>query len=308
MQVLKKVLVTGANGFLGNYIIHQLKNRNIETWAVVRNTNEDLTCFSDIDINVVYCDLNEMLSLPQQIKAREFDCFIHLAWAGSSGEEKAFYSLQLDNARACADAAQAAFELGCKRFVGIGSITEKMFVPYIQTDGSRPDMSSCYAVSKMAAHCLSKCICVDKGIEFVWGYVSNVYGIGDNSKNIINILIEQYYIGQSPVLTAGLQSADFIYVSDAAKAIIAIAERGRKFSSYYIGYGSPKPFKYYAQTIRNIVNPGVETGLGNREFKGQEINFEEIDIGKLYRDTGFVPDISFEEGIEKTFKWKRLLI
>lgn len=305
---MKKVLVTGANGFLGNYVVHQLVNMNIETWAVVRNTNEAVTCFSDIHINVVYCNLNEILSLSEKIEDREFDCFIHLAWAGSSGDGKALYSMQLDNAKACADAALVASELGCKRFVGIGSITEKMFVPYIQKDGSRPEISSCYAVSKMTAHCLSKCVCVNRGIDFVWGYVSNVYGIGDYSRNIINILIENYYMGQSPSLTTGIQKADFIYVSDVAQAIVALAKRGRIFSSYYIGYGSPKPFKYYVQAIRNIVNPAVETGLGKKEFKGQKINFEEIDITKLYRDTGFIPQISFEEGIQKTFEWQQLLM
>ena len=51
------------------------------------------------------------------------------------------------------------------------------------------------------------------------------------------------------------------------------------------------------------VNPHIHTGLGRREFHGLEPAFESIDIGRLRRDTGFVPGMPFAEGIEKTIAW-----
>ena len=71
----------------------------------------------------------------------------------------------------------------------------------------------------------------------MWGYLSNFYGAGDNSSNIVNYLIQKYLCGQVPSLTDGSQRADFLYVSDAARALAAMGRSGRAGAGYYIGYG-----------------------------------------------------------------------
>ena len=54
-----------------------------------------------------------------------------------------------------------------------------------------------------------------------------------------------------------------------------------------------------------MVNPGLETGLGEKKFQSMDIDFETLDIEKLYRDTGFRPKISFEEGVKLVVDWSR---
>ena len=90
-----------------------------------------------------------------------------------------------------------------------------------------------------------------------------------------------------------------MYVSDVARALLAMGEKGKTNSTYYIGYGSPRPLREFVKEVRDIVNPNIETGLGRKSFQGMDIDFDSLDVEKLNRDTGFTPEIEFEKGIRK---------
>ena len=302
---MKKVIVTGANGFIGRYLLRELSNLDYEIFAVVRNKYSNIDSIKDLDVNLVYCDLNEIFKLEELIPKDNYDSFFHLAWTGSSGGGRKDYALQLNNARFCTDAAEVAYNLGCKRFIGAGSVTELMYRDYLNQDNTRPEMVTCYAVGKIAAKYTTKCICNKNGIDFLWGYISNFYGAEDTTQNFINFLIDNYTKGISPILTDGCQKADFMYVSDVARALVAMAEKGKTNNSYYIGYGEPQPLKNFVTKIRDIIDPSIETGLGRKEFHGLDIDFEKANYMKLTDETGFKPLVKFETGIEKTICWRK---
>ncbi len=299
---MRRAIITGANGFVGRHLVKELSKQGYEIWSVIRNPDEDISCIKKLNPNIVYCDLKNIDKLDEIILERGFDCFYHLAWAGSSGEGRKNYSLQLNNANACVEAANVASKLGCKRFVGAGSVTELMYGEYLRQDGSKPEMITCYAIGKMAAEYMVKCVCVENEIDFLWAYISNFYGKEDPTQNFINFLISSYSSGKVPVLTSGEQKADFMYVSDVARALVSMGEKGKADSTYYIGFGAPRPLKEFVKEVRDIVNPNIETGMGRKEFRGMDIDFDLIDLEKLKRDTGFMPKIEFKKGIETMLK------
>lgn len=303
---MKRAIITGANGFVGRYLARELARRGYELWCVVRSERDDINSLKGLDLQVVYCDLKDIAQLPEKIHVRNFDCFYHLAWAGSSGEARKDYLLQFLNAKQCTGAAKAAWQLGCSRFAGAGSVTELMFGEYLKKDGSMPEMTTCYAVGKIAAEYMTKCVCTELGMDFLWGYISNFYGAEDTTQNFVNYLINEYSVGHVPMLTSGEQKADFMYVSDVAGAFAEMGEKGRTNCSYYVGYGVPKPLKEFVVQVRDTVNPSVATGLGQKPFRGLDIDFNRLDIHKLHRDTGFVPKVNFTEGIKKTLEWRSM--
>ena len=199
---MKKVIVTGANGFVGRYLLREILKQGYEIWSVIRNTDEKFSCINQLNTNIVYCDLKDIDKLDEIIEERNFDCFYHLAWAGSFSDGRKNYELLLNNAKACADAANAS-KLGCKRFVGAGSVTELMYGDYLRQDGSKPEMITCYAIGKIAAEYITKCVCVERCIDFLWAYISNFYGKEDPTKIFINFLINNYSSGNVPTLTDG---------------------------------------------------------------------------------------------------------
>lgn len=301
---MKKAIVTGANGFVGRYLVKNLLDNDYKVWAVVRNKRNICKTFIENDnVNIIVCDLINYNILDTLFAEKDFNCFYHLAWEGSSGDLRKNYEVQLKNVKASSDAIKVAKILNCKRFVGAGSVTELMYRDYLQIDNSKPEMVTCYAIGKIASEYLCRCLCVEYGIDFIWGYLSNFYGRGDTTKNFVNFIMLSYMNNIIPKLTEGNQLADFMYVSDIARALRLLGEKGVNGKSYYVGYADPKPLKDYVVKIRNLINPKIETGLNKKVFRGLNIDFDKIDIEKIYKDTGFKPSVSFDEGIKLTFDW-----
>lgn len=299
-----KAIITGANGFVGRYLVEELQDKGYEIWAVIKDENEDISFWKDSDIHIVYCDLADILDLKNRVSGETGgSVFYHLAWAGSSGEARKDYVLQMKNAASCANAVRAAKDLGCARFVGAGSVTEFVYRNYLQIDGTEAEMIACYAIGKLSAEYLARCVCADVGIEYIWAHISNFYGVRDQTNNFINFLVKSYLDGRTPILTAGEQYTDFTYVSDIASALIAAGERGRAGSTYYVGYGKPRPLKEFVLDVKNAIDPALDAGLGKKEFLALPIDYTQIDVDKLHRETGFVPDIPFSRGIHNTIEW-----
>ncbi|WP_294854987.1 NAD(P)-dependent oxidoreductase [uncultured Oscillibacter sp.] len=299
----KKAIVTGANGFVGSYVAHSLVKEGYQVWAVVRNRQSNIENLMSDHVQIVFCDLAGISELPSIITERGFDCFYHLAWEGSSGVHRANYEMQMNNATASGHAVAAACRLQCNRFVGTGSVTQLMYRDYLHQDGCMPDMVTCYAIGKIAAENICRCVAADQKIEFVWCYLSNFYGVGDKTQNIINFLIKSYMRGMVPSLTAGMQLADFMYVSDVAAALLCLGSKGQSGFTYYVGQGNPRPLCEFVREIRDLVSPAMETGLGQIPFRGLSIDFNTCNLSKLYKDTGFCPTVSFSSGIERTYAW-----
>lgn len=88
---MRRVIITGANGFVGRHLVKELSKQGYEIWSVIRNPDEDISCIKKLNPNIVYCDLKNIDKLDEIILERGFDCFYHLAWAGSSGEGRKNY-------------------------------------------------------------------------------------------------------------------------------------------------------------------------------------------------------------------------
>lgn len=300
---MKKVVITGANGLIGRYLVNVLLKEEYEVYAVIRDNGQQINIpINHKNLHCIYCDLNHIEQLKNLIH-ENIDIFFHLAWDGSSGDKRKNYELQLHNALLSVRACEVAKELGCQRIVVSGSVTELMSSSYLQEDKSRPESVLNYPICKTAAHYLCKTRCVELNLEFCWSYIANLYGVGDTTHNLVNTVLRQYLKGETPYLTAGDQLADFIYVEDVALALRYIGLSGTNNTAYYVGGNNIKPLKEFILQIRDAVDPKLESGLGRKEFFGNSLNFDEVDTDKLYRETNFVPKTSFEDGINKLLNW-----
>lgn len=109
--------------------------------------------------------------------------------------------------------------------------------------------------------------------------------------------------GEHCRFSPGEQLYDFIYITDAAKAFIAIGDKGHSQKSYYIGSQHPHKLKDFLYELQNQIDPSIEIGIGELPFRGNSLSYNEFDIFALKNDTGFVPSVSFSEGIRKTINW-----
>lgn len=301
---MKKAIVTGANGFIGSNLVKELIENNIEVISVVKSKDSDIASLPKCDNNkVVFCELSEIQKLISIIEDGDVDIFYHFAWEGSAGNERIDDMLQTRNALSTVEAVRVAKKLGCKRFVGAGSIMEKETMLAVYADDSKPGLGYIYGTGKLTAHCISKSIAANIGIEHVWPMITNAYGPGELSPRFINTTIRKIINNEPLQFTAATQNYDFIYITDVAKAFYYIGLQGKPFRSYTIGSAKAKPLKEFIIELQEVLAPEVSLNFGDIPFTGINMPLENFSTENLAKDTDFKPKVSFKNGVRYTMNW-----
>ena len=301
--MMENVIVTGANGFIGKTLVNALLEKGYHVVALdirfddVLEDDERVTCVSVMN--------KEVATLADEIPHQEYRCFFHLAWAGTSGPARADYAVQLNNVKLACDYIKLCGEIGCKRVVYASSINEMETYEYLQSDDIEPAGGYIYGTGKLAAHLMGETVAEINGIEFIPVIITNIYGVGEKSARMIYTSINKLVHKEHCSFTAGYQTYDFIYITDAINSIIAVAEKGKAFNRYYIGSGEPKPLREFLLEMRDIVDPEAELGLGDIPFKGVDISYDQFDLKKVELDTGYRNEVPFAEGIRMTAEYVR---
>jgi UDP-glucose 4-epimerase len=303
---MKKAIVTGANGFIGSHLVKELIANDIEVIAVVRNKNSNLESLEEIkSLRIIYCDLNEIQTLSEKIINRDIDIFYHFAWSGSAGAARVDEKLQTQNALWTIEAVKVAKHLGCKRFVGAGSIMEKETMVAVYTQNNQPGMAYIYGTCKLTAHCISKSVAAQLEVEHLWGIITNAYGPGELSPRFVNTTIRKIIKNERLQFTSATQNYDFIYITDVAKAFYYIGMMGKPFCNYTIGSSNAKPLKEFIIEMQQTLSPERELFFGDIPFTGVNLTLDKFSTKDLEEDTGFKATISFSEGVKKTMEWLR---
>ncbi len=298
---MKIAVVTGANGFIGRWLVHELSSNGIEVYAVVRpGRYGNLDPFSE-KVHLVECDLKDYRNLAEKLENKSPDVFYHLAWDGIGGAARADYERQLLNEKYACDAAMAAKEVGCGRFIGIGTITEKITWSEKNRDSKAENMI--YGICKTSLRQILGVLCRRIGIQFVWARLSNIYGPYNRTGNIMNYLLEELEKGNHPEFSRGEEYYDLMYVEDTARALRLLGQEKEVLDEYFIGSGTPMLLKDYLIKIAGILGKESDIRIGARPEDGIHYEKEWFDIGDLEKDTGFRPSYTLKEGVEKTLEW-----
>lgn len=297
---MKTAVVTGASGFVGSYLVKELVANDYHVYAMVRPGTLNSNRLEGVkSLTLVPCDLKNLESLPKYISGST-DYFFHLAWCGVSGTDQSNYEIQLDNVHASLLAMDVAKQLGCTRFVGAGSIAEFECKKELEQCTEIRNQSNSYKVAKLAAHYYCKLKASSIGMDFLWPHLTNAYGAGEFSARLVNSVIRKLLRGEEPILTKADQLYDFIYVTDAARAFRLVAEKGISYQRYIIGSGKVQLLRNYLEELRDVVSPDASLGFNKHPYTGVYLDQKELFSETLYRDTGFLTDVSFGEGIRLT--------
>ncbi len=303
---MNKVVITGADGFVGSNTAQCFLDHGIEVLALdIVDKPRRLTPQTGLSYKCV--DITDKEQLLKAIPIGEFDTFVHFAWAGSAGPLRTDYNLQMQNALNTVECLKTARDMGCSRFVCAGSIMEREVEAAVHTQGSRPGMGYIYGMGKHIAHCLCKSVAANIGIDLLWPMITNAYGVGELSPRFVNTTLRKIINHEPLQFTAGTQNYDFVYVTDVAQAFFDVAEKGVPFKEYIIGSGNARPLKEFIIEMQQALAPDQTPQFGDVPFTGTNLPLSAFDTTDIEQDCGFKPKVGFAEGTRMTMEWLKTI-
>lgn len=299
---MKQAIVTGANGFVGAAVVNKLISENIEVLAIDLSFSKSRLPKSPLikTIEMSIADIHQLVSM---VEKEYYDTFYHFAWVGLTGKNRKDDKVQIENAVWNINCLRLAKEIGCKRFICAGSIMEYEIQAAVYAQETKPGMSYIYGAGKVLAHQMCKLIANEIGIDLIWTYITNTYGVGEISDRFINTTLRKIINNERLEFTAGIQNYDFIYIDDVANAFYLLGLKGKANKGYMIGSGNAKPLKEFIIEMIKTNAPNNQPHFGDVPFTGVNIPLETYDITPLVEDCGFKPTISFAEGTKLTMEW-----
>lgn len=306
---MQRVVVTGGTGFIGSWLIKELLRHRIEVLALVRDkqTVKPEVLENGRLLKLVEYNTDDFYALEKE--NRKIDAFYHLAWAGVSTKQKNDAKLQMENLHFSMEMLEYAKKIGASRFLGMGTVAEYAFSENtIEANGSRQTPNDMYGAAKTSAHYMLETYARIMDMPFNWVVLPSTYGEGRRDDNIITYTITSLLRGERPSYGMLMQMWDFLYVAEVARALRLIGEKGISGKTYGIGSGVYRQLKDYIVKVRDIIDPSLELGIGDMPALSDKAFSSCVNIYELVKDTGFEPEVTFEEGIRKTIEYYRNLI
>lgn len=231
-----KILVTGASGFIGSFIVDEALRRDMEVWAAVRKSSSK-KYLTDERINFIELNLSSEDDLRQQLSGHEFDYVVHAAGATKCLHKSDFFKTNTDGTKNLVQAL-ITLKMPIKRFVYLsslsifGAIKEKS--PYMEIDESDiPRPNTVYGKSKLMAEKFLDTI--GNNFPYVILRPTGVYGPREKDYFMMAKTIKSHID-----FSVGFKHQDitFIYVQDLVQAIFLTFNRGKNGRKYFLSDGN----------------------------------------------------------------------
>lgn len=295
---MKKVIVTGANGFIGSSLIKKMIAKNVEVVAIDITFACDRLPASNLIIKV---ESRVDAALAEKIPTGEYDAFYHLAWRGVNGVDKADPSVQLANIQMAVDCANLCKKINAKKLLCAGTVAENG--TYSLPNLEKTSGGMMYGVSKHACRLILEGYCKNIGQQFVWMQFSNIYGVGNKTGNLVSYTLGELMAGKEATFGPALQPYDFIYVDDLIEAVYRLGSHETKKAFYYIGSGNPRILKDYLHRIGELAGCANKVGIGIRPDDGIKYTMDMFCNKDLVEAVGKYVSTSFDDGIQRTIEW-----
>ena len=297
---MKKAIVTGATGFIGSWLVQELLENGYVVTVVVRDRMRLLSGF-ERSCEVIEKDISAITSKDIE----RCDVFFHLAWNGVATDKKNSLDIQIDNIRGSLNALESASAAGCGVFIATGTVAEYALCDGVMDMTERQTPNDFYGAAKVSAHYFMEVRARQLRQPFIWSVVPSTFGERRSDSNIITYTIKALLAGEKPSYGDLNQMWDFLYVKDVVKALLLIGEKGIPDKVYGIGSGEYKPLREYITRIRDVINPNLTLGIGENVKQNDKSFSSCVNNYDLIKDTGFQPEYSFEDGIQRTIQYFR---
>lgn len=324
---MSKILITGASGFIGSFIVEEALKRGFDTWAAVRRRSSR-KYLTDSRTHFIELDLGSPSRLKEQLEGQNFDYVVHAAGVTKCADSRDFFRV---NTQGTVNLAEAMLRqaVPLRRFVYISSLSvmgpvreEQPYTEITACDTPRPDTA--YGRSKLDAE---RRLDGMKGLSCITLRPTGVYGPREKDYYMMAQSISRHVdfaVGYRP------QDLTFIYVKDVVQAVFLALENGRPGAKYFLSDGNVYQSRTFSDLIRReLGNPWllrvkaplwllrVITAAGERAgritgrvsaLNGDKYNIMKqrnwrCDISPAASELGYKPQYDLSRGVRLTVEW-----
>ncbi len=305
---MKRILITGASGFVGNNLARFFLSRGDEVHLLLRESHSQWR-LKDIRRDVIthIADLTDSDSVTASVNRSRGEWIFHLAAHGA-------YSSQSDPARiiqtniiGTTNLVRACLKTGFEVLVNTGSSSEYGFKDHAPAENEWIEPNSDYAVAKASATLFCRYTARNLGVRIPTLRLYSVYGPYEEPTRLMPTLIINGLAGRLPPLVNPKIGRDFVYVVDvmAAYLLAATIESDDPGAVYNIGSGTQTSIAQVVETARRSLGISMEPEWGSMKDRTWDTDTWVCDNRLAIQKLGWRPDHSFEQGFQKTVEWFR---
>lgn len=301
---MRRIALIGATGAVGTALLDKCIEYGTEAYVFIRPNSTRRNRIPQGDgIHCISCGMEDMLSMDVS-RIPPIDAFYFFAWEGTYGsDERNNMDVQAANIRYALDAVRLAERLHCKAYIGAGTQAEYGRIEGILRPDTPCNPENGYGMAKLCAGRMSRIECKKRGIRHVWGRIVSVYGPRDADWTMVSHAVHDCICGKTPHFTQGEQIWDYLYSGDAGEAFYRMGEYGRDGAVYVVGSGKTRKLREYIEIICKTANPQIVPVFGTVPYMDRQVMHLQADLSNLTADTGFTPQVRFEDGILRTVDW-----
>lgn len=322
-----KILITGASGFIGSFIVEEALRRGFETWAAVRGSSSR-QFLTDERINFIELNLSSEAQLTEQLRGLQFDYVVHAAGVTKCLDKQDFHRINTEGTQHLVRVL-LALQMRIKRFVYISSLSimgaireQQPYTEILESDIAKPNTA--YGKSKLEAE---KWLATVKDLPYVILRPTGVYGPRERDYFMMAKSIQSH-----TDFTVGYKQQDitFVYVTDVVQAVFLAMEKGQTGRKYFLSDGEVYQSSTFSNLIRKeLGNPwwiritapiwvlrvvtfvgeyvgrltGKVTALNNDKYNIMRQRNWRCDIEPARQELGYQPQVKLEEGVRRSIKW-----
>ena len=324
---MSNILITGATGFIGGFIVDEVLRRDMNVWVMLRKSSSR-QWLTDSRIHFLETNLSSEEDLVEKMRDLQFDYVVHAAGVTKSLHREDFHRVNVECTKNLVNAL-LSLKMPLKKFVYLSSLSvfgpvreQQPYTEILESDEPRPNTE--YGKSKLEAERWLESV---DGLPVVFLRPTGVYGPRERDYFLMAKSIKahtDFAVGFKP------QDITFVYVLDVVQAIFQAIEKAQPGRKFFLSDGQVYRSSAFSDLIRKeLGNPwwiritaplwllriitfcgeyvgkitGKVTALNNDKYHIMKQRNWRCDIEPARHELGFEPKYQLEEGVRLTIRW-----
>ena len=289
----RRVLVTGATGFIGAHALAPLRRRGFEIHTLGRSTPRHLVARHHPG------DLFDREAVARAVEAAQATHLLHLAWSVEPGQYWRS-ARNLDWVAASLALARAFAASGGQRLIAAGTCAEYRWGDPVLHEHRTPcDPATLYGACKDALRRVLVPFGQSAGLSVGWGRVFYLFGPGEPPGRLVGDALRALRAGETFATTHGRQRRDFLHVADVAEAFAALLDSAAQ-GPVNIGSGAAVPVRQVIECLARRLGAEARVAFGARPLSPDEPDTIEAAVDRLRDEVGFRPRFGLAAGLADT--------